>query len=164
MDANLGNLLLKPRTLEHVKTFWEKSQDEEIQRMFPFNRGTFNDAVKLYEESLKPGARSFGKVIDIDGKYIGDVWCYGIDEANEKQAFVSIVIFDKTYWGKGVGKHVIKQFCQLVFERYAVNKLCAFTYKDNKRSMGALESAGFKKIEEFEEEGVLSCYYELSNL
>lgn len=160
----MENLLLKPRTLEHVKTFWEKSQDEEIERMFPFNRGTLNDAIKLYEESLKPGARSFGKVIDVDGKYVGDVWCYGIDEADEKQAFVSIVIFDKTYWGKGIGKDVIKQFCQLVFERYAVSKLCAFTYKDNKRSIGVLESAGFKKIEEFEEDGVLSCYYELLSL
>ena len=159
----MGDLLLKQRTLEHVKIFWEKSQDEEIERLFPFNRGTLSDAIKLYEESLKPGARNFGKVICIDCKYIGDVWCYGIDEDNEKQAFVSIVIFDKTYWGKGIGKHALKQFCQLVFERYAVNELCAFTYKDNKRSIGSLESAGFKKIEDFLDDGVLSCYYELSS-
>lgn len=160
----MENLLLKLRTLEHVKIFWKKSQDEEIERLFPFNRGTLSDAIKLYKESLKPGARSFGKVIDINGKYIGDVWCYGIDEDDEKQAFVSIVIFDKTCWGKGIGKHVLKQFCQLVFERYAINKLCAFTYKDNKRSIGALESVGFKKIEEVEEDGVFSCYYELLSL
>lgn len=158
----MEDLLLKPRTCEHVKIFWEKSQDEEIERMFPFNRSTLDDAIKLYEETLKPGARSFGQVIYVDDKYIGDIWCYGIDEDDEKQAFVSIVIFDKTYWGKGIGEHALKQFCQLVFERYAINKLCAFTYKDNKRSIGPLESAGFKKIEDFVEDGVLSCYYELS--
>lgn len=156
----MENLLFKPRTLEHLKTFWEKSQDEEIERMFPSNRGTLNDAIKLYEETLKPNASSFGQVIYVDDKYIGDVWCYGINENDEKQAFVSIVIFDKAYWGKGIGKHAIKQFCQLVFEKYTVSKLCAFTYKENKRSIGALERAGFKKIEEFEEDGVLSCYYE----
>jgi RimJ/RimL family protein N-acetyltransferase len=100
----LEKLLLKPRTLEHVKIFWEKSQDEEIERLFPFNRGTLSDAIKLYEKSLKPSGRSFGEVIYMDDKYIGDVWCYGIDEAGEKQAFVSIVIFDKTYWDKGIGK------------------------------------------------------------
>lgn len=157
----MEKILLKPRTLEHVKTFWKKSQDKDIERLFPFNRGTLNDAIKLYEESLKPVARSFGKIISIENKYIGDVWCYGIDEVDEKQAFVSIVIFDKTYWGKGIGKTVLNQFCKLIFEEYAICKLCAFTYKHNERSISALESLGFKKIEEFEENGILSCYYEL---
>jgi len=143
-----------------VKNFWEKSQDEEIERLFPFNRGTLSDAIKLYEESLKPGARSYGKIISVDNKYIGDVWCYGIDEVVEKLAFVSIVIFDKTYWGKGIGKTVLKQFCELIFDKYDVTKLCAFTYKHNEGSIRALESIGFKMIEEFEEDGVLSYYYE----
>ncbi|QUH20368.1 GNAT family N-acetyltransferase [Alkaliphilus sp. B6464] len=160
----MENLLLKTRTVEHVKIFWEKSQDKELERLFPFNRVALGDAIKLYEESLKPGARSFGKIIDIDGRYIGDVWCYGIDEANEKQAFVSIVIFDKKYWGKEIGKHALAQFCHLVFEKYAISKLCAFTYKSNKKSIGMLESVGFKKIEDFEEDGVISCYYELLRL
>ncbi|ERI92751.1 acetyltransferase, GNAT family [Clostridiales bacterium oral taxon 876 str. F0540] len=155
---------MKTRTLEHVKIFWEKTQDQEIERMFPFNKGTLNDAIKLYEESLKPDAKSFGKIIDVDNKYIGDVWCYGIDEDTEKQAFVSIIIFDKPYWGKGIGKDALEQFSKLVFERYTVSKLCAFTYKHNKRSIATLESLGFKKLEEFEENGITSCYYELLKL
>jgi len=163
-DLILRNLLLKPRALYHVKTFWEKSQNEEIERLFPFNRGALSDAIKLYEDSLKPGARSYGKIISVDDKYIGDVWCYGIDEAVEKLAFVSIVIFDKTYWGKGIGKNVLKQFCELIFDRYDVTKLCAFTYKHNEGSTRVLESSGFKMIEEFEEDGVLSYYYELLRL
>jgi RimJ/RimL family protein N-acetyltransferase len=57
------------------------------------------------------------------------------------------VIFDKAYWGRGIGKNALKQFCRLVFERYAIDKLCAFTYADNKRSIGSLEGAGYKKIE-----------------
>lgn len=69
----MDNLLLKSRTLEHVKIYWKKSHDEEIGILFPFNRDTLSNAIKLYEESLKPGARYFGKVIEIDGKYIGDV-------------------------------------------------------------------------------------------
>lgn len=155
------NVELRPRMLEHVITFWEKSQDEEIEKMIPLNRGTLDDAIALYEETLKPGARSFGQVIYADGSYIGDVWCYGIDEIHVMLAFVSIVIFNKAYWGRGIGKHALQQFCQLVFERYTVTKLCAFTYKENSRSISALESAGFHMVEEFEEDGVLSCYYEL---
>ncbi len=159
----MENLLLNPRTLENVKIFWEKSHEEEVKAMFPFNRNTLDEAIKMYEESLKPGARSFGKAINFDDKYIGDIWCYGIDEVDEKQAFVSIVIFDKIYWGKGIGKNVLTQFCNIVFEKYNVSKLCAFTYKNNVRSKCALESVGFRMIEEFEEDDVPSCYYELSN-
>lgn len=162
-NVKLENLSLKPRKLENVKIFWRQSQDEEVEAMFPFERNTLDQAVKMYEESLKPGARSFGKVIYFDDKYIGDIWCYGIDEADEKHAFVSIVIFDKTYWGKGIGKNALTQFCHIVFEKYNVSKLCAFTYKNNTRSKGVLESVGFRMLEEFEEDGVPSYYYELLN-
>lgn len=157
----MSEILLKSRSLEHVKVYWEKSQDEEFKNLFPFNGGTLNDSIKLFEESLKPDARSFGNVIYIDNSYIGDVWCYGIDESIEKHAFVSIVIFDKRYWGKGIGKYVLKEFSQILFNKYSIIKLCAFTYADNKRSIATLESVGFKMIEEFEEEGKLSYYYEL---
>lgn len=157
----MKNALLKPRSLENVKIFWKESQDEDIGKLFPTNRITLSEAIELYEESLKPDARSFGKAIYVDDKYVGDVWCYGIDEVNEMQAFVSIVIFDKSYWGMGIGKQALAQFHHLVFEKYHIGKICAFTYSTNKRSIGALESAGYKKIEEFEEDGVLSYYYEL---
>lgn len=96
----MKDVSLRPRTLEHVKTFWAESQDEEIARLFPLQRIALRDAIAQYEESLKPDARSFGRVIYADDTYIGDVWCYGIDEVDEKQAFVSIVIFDKSYWGE----------------------------------------------------------------
>lgn len=158
----MKRISLKPRTLEHVETFWKESQDEEIARLFPFNRITLSEAIGLYESSLNPDARSFGRVFYADDTYIGDVWCYAIDEANEKQAFVSIVIFDKSYWGMGIGKQVLTQFCRLAFERFRINKLCAFTYSSNQRSIGVLERVGFRKIEEFEEEGVPSCYFEMA--
>lgn len=41
---------------------------------------------------------------------------------------------------------------------YTVSKLRAFTYKENVRSIGALDSAGFVKIEEYGEDGKLSGY------
>ena len=157
----MKNVLLKPRTLENVKIFWEESQDEELGRLFPFARCTLDQAIELYEESLKPDARSYGKVICVDDKYIGDIWCYGIDELDEKQAYVSIVIFDRSYWGMGFGKQALTQFVRLVFKGYQIDKLCAFTYSANTRSIGALESVGFRRIEEFVEDGVPSCYYEL---
>lgn len=157
----MNTIQLSDRTAEHVRIFWERTQDEEIERLFPFSRSTLEDALRQYEQAQMPGAASFGQVILYDGCYVGDVWCYGIDEENEKQAFVSIVMFDKGVWGKGVGSEALRQFCTLVFQRFRIDKLCAFAFKTNTRSERMLKKTGFAEIEEFEEDGVPSCYYEL---
>ncbi len=156
----MPNLSFNQRMLAHVKTFWEKSHDEEIKELFPFHRVPLHEEIERFQASLLPDAKNFGRVICADDVYIGDVWCYSIDETVEKSAFVSIIIFEKAYWGIGIGKEALSRFCALVFERYAIDKLCAFAYKANVRSCGMLKSAGFHMVEEFEEDGVLSCYYE----
>lgn len=160
----MKNIKLKSRTLEQVQIFWEKTQDKEIRKMFPVSVNSLSESIRLYEGSLKVNAKSFGKSININDKYIGDVWAYEIDESKDKQAFISIVIFDKTYWGKGIGKNVLKQFIQIMFKKYEIKKLCAFTYKSNESSVHLLESVGFKRIKELEENEVPSYYYELSRI
>lgn len=154
------NAILKQRMKDHVVIFWEKTQDEEIQKLFPFSIESLEEAIKLYEESLKDGALSYGKVIYYEDKYIGDIWCYGIDQINEKMAMLSIVIFEKELWGKGIAAQATKDFIKEVFSKYEVEKVGAFTYAFNDRSRGLLEKAGFSKIETFIEDGIESIYLE----
>lgn len=160
MVKGYEKISLRPRNLDNVKVFWEKSKDEELGRLFPFMNNSLNEAIKLYEESMLPGARSFGQVIYADEEYIGDVWCYGIDKTKEKSAFISIVIFNKNFWGQGIGKEALNEFIEIIFRRYSINKLCAFTYKNNMRSISILENIGFINIEDFEDDGIASCYFE----
>lgn len=154
------DVILKKRMKDHVITFWEKTQDEEIQKLFPFSIESLEDALKLYEESLKDGALSYGKVIYYGNKYIGDIWCYGIDEINEKMAMLSIVIFEKELWGRGIASQVTKDFIKEVFSKYKIDKVGAFTYTFNDRSIILLEKAGFTKVETFIEDGIESIYLE----
>ncbi|MGF7059499.1 GNAT family N-acetyltransferase [Brassicibacter mesophilus] len=156
------DVVLKQRTKDHVVIFWEKTKDEEIQKLFPFSTESLEEALKLYEESLEKGALSYGKVIYYKGKYVGDIWCYGIDEADEKMAMLSIVIFEKELWGKGIATRAIKDFISEVFNKYKIEKIGAFTYIFNNRSIGLLEKAGFAKIETFVENGIESIYLETS--
>lgn len=154
------DVILKKRMKDHVITFWEKTQDEEIQQLFPFSIESLEDALKLYEESLKDGALSYGKVIYYGNKYIGDIWCYGIDEINEKMAMLSIVIFEKELWGRGIASQVTKDFIKEVFSKYKIDKVGTFTYAFNDRSIILLEKAGFTKVETFIEDGIESIYLE----
>ncbi len=152
---------LRERTREHVIEYWNKTQDDEIERMFPRNISSLDEALYLFEETQKVGASSFGKTIYINEIYIGDIWVFGIDEINEKMAMLSIVIFEKTYWGQGIGTVVISDFCKSCFERYKIEKLGAFVYSSNIRSIKVLEKSNFERIESFIEDGVASYYYEL---
>lgn len=152
---------LKSRTENHVKIYWDKTQDEEIQKLFPFSIKSLEESLKLYKETLEDEASSYGKVIYCDEKYIGDIWCYCIDETDEKMAMLSIVIFEKDLWGKGIATEATKIFIQDVFNKYKVDKIGAFTYSSNNRSRGLLQKSGFSEIEIFVEDGTESVYYEL---
>lgn len=155
------DIMLKTRTREHVMTFWNKVQDEELKRLFPFSIESLEKALILFEDSLKEDALSYGKVIYFEGKYIGDVWCYGIDESNEKMAMLSVVIFKKELWGKGIATEVLKVFIGEVFNKYDIEKIGAFTYSNNYGSIGLLKKVGFSEIETFVEDGIESIYFEI---
>ncbi len=155
------DIVLKKRTADHVAFFWDKLQDEEIKRLFPISIKSFEEALILFEKSLKKDASSYGKVIYFEGKYIGDIWCYCIDESDEKMAMLSIVIFEKELWGKGIATKAAKIFIEEVFDKFDIEKIGAFTYSNNYASIGLLKKAGFVEIEEFVEAGVESKYFEI---
>lgn len=143
--------------------FWERTQDEEIRRLFPFSIESLEEALILFEESLKEDALSYGKVIYFEGRYVGDIWCYGIDESNEKMSMLSVVIFEKDLWGKGIATEATKVFAKEVFNKFDIEKIGAFTYSNNYGSISLLEKAGFIKVDTFVENGIESEYFEIRN-
>ncbi len=158
------DIMLKTRTKEHVMIFWNKTQDEEIKRLFSFSIESLEKALILFEESLKKDALSYGKVIYFGGNYIGDIWCYSIDESNEKMAMLSVVIFEKELWGKGIATEAAKTFIKEVFNKYNIEKIGAFTYSNNYGSIGLLKKVGFSEIETFVEDGIESKYFEIQDM
>ncbi|MFD3157835.1 GNAT family N-acetyltransferase [Haloimpatiens sp. FM7330] len=153
--------MLKTRMKDHVKIFWERTQDEEIKKLFPFSTKSLEEALILFEESLTEDALSYGKVIYFEGRYVGDIWCYSIDESNEKMCMLSIVIFEKKLWGKGIGTEAAKAFVKEVFNKFDIEKIGAFTYSNNYGSIGLLEKVGFVKVDTFVEDGIESKYFEI---
>lgn len=155
-------LRLKDRTKEHVLTFWNKTKDEEIRGLFPFTVESLEKALILFEESMEADALSYGNVIYFEDKYIGDIWCYGVDESDEKMAMLSIVIFEKQFWGKGIGTEAVKIFITEMFKRFNIERIGAFTYRHNHGSIGMLNNAGFQKRDTFFEDEIESMYFEIS--
>lgn len=75
-------------------------------------------------------------------------------------AMLSIVIFDKKYWNKGIGTSAIRKFKSTCFKKYDINKIGAFTYTDNVGSLKILQKSDFIIKESFVEDGIKSIFLE----
>ncbi len=151
---------LRERTAGHVRVYFERTQDEQIERMLPRSVESLEQALANFEATLLPGAASFGRTIYADGRYVGDVWCYCIDCEQSPNAMLSYCIFDKALWGKGAATEAVGLFLQQAVERFSLRSVGAFTFADNKASIRVLEKNGFAVQESFVEDGRESVYLE----
>ena len=155
-------ITLKNRTADSVRIYYEKANKTEIKRVLPQKAKTVEEALEDYEQTLLPNAKSFGQTVYADGKYVGDIWCYCIDVNDEPNCMLSFCIFELEYWSKGIATTAVKMFIQNICARYHVKTIGAFTFAHNQASIRVLEKNGFIVMEEFEEDGVLSKYFQFA--
>ena len=74
---------------------------------------------------------------------------------------VSYCVFETALWGQGAATQALRLFLPEIAQRYGLAVIGAFTYADNLPSIRVLEKNGFRLLENFVEDGVLSCYYQL---
>ena len=151
---------LRDRTEQHVRIYFERTQDPEIQALISQSAKTVEDAVSLFQKTLLPGATSFGRTIYMDGQYVGDIWCYCINHDEEPNAMISYCLFEKSLWNKGIATAAVAQFLDEIAPRFSLETIGAFTYCDNTPSIRVLEKNGFSKMEEFTDDGKLSAYFQ----
>lgn len=154
------NITLMPRTAETVAIYFAKAQQPAIRRMLPQKAQTAEEALADFAKTQLPGATSCGRTIHADGCYVGDVWIYAIDPADTPNAMLSYCVFEQDAWGKGVASEAVRLFLAEVLEKYHLRTVGAFTYAENAASIRVLEKNGFILVEEFTEDGVVSCYYQ----
>jgi len=153
-------ITLRNRTADTVRTYFEKAGRPKIKRFLPQKAKTVEEALADYEKTLLPGASSYGRTIYADDQYIGDVWCYCIDQNEEPNCMLSFCIFEPEYWSKGIAAAAVKMFMQDICFKYEVKTIGAFCFSNNYASVKVLEKNGFELVEEFEEDGIWSKYFQ----
>ena len=151
-------ITLETRTADTVKIYFEQAQKPQIKKVLPQKAQSVEEALADFEETLLPGAASFGRTIFVDGRYVGDVWCYCIDPEDEPNCMISFCIFEPDFWSKGIATAAVKMFIEEISGKYNIKTIGAFTYAHNYASLKVLEKNGFSVMEAFEEDGVLSKY------
>lgn len=153
MRIELGN-----RTAETVAVYFKEANKEEIRKVLPQKARTLEEALADYEKTLRPDSTSYGRIILVDGQYVGDVWCYCMDIREEPNAMISYCIFKTDDWKKGIATEALRLFIAEMIEKFQFKTLGAFTFSSNIASIRVLEKNGFAVIEELEEDGVASKY------
>lgn len=150
---------LKDRTTDTVVTYFQRTRDPEVRKYLPQKATTETDALADFEKTQQPGATSYGRTIYVDGNYIGDVWCYCIQQ-DEPNAMISYCIFDKEHWRKGIATEALRMFFAVIVEKFGLKSVGAFTYSANESSIKVLLKNGFTDAETFVEDGIESKYFQ----
>lgn len=158
------DIILGSRTAETAAIYFGKTNSEAIRKVLPQKARTVEEAVADFYASQRPGASSYGRTILADGQYVGDVWCYCIDPGGTPNAMVSYCVFEPSLWGQGVASRALNMFLSEIAGKYGLKTVGAFTYSSNLSSIRVLEKNGFRRMEEFVEDGVSSQYFQLDLL
>lgn len=153
-------ICLKERTEETVRIYFEKANTVEIKTVLPQKAKTVEEALEDYQQTLLPGAASYGRTIWLDQTYVGDIWCYGIHLEEESDAMISYCVFEEAFWRKGIATEAVTIFLQEISEKFQLETVGAFTFLNNVASIRVLEKNGFERKEVFEEEGRMSAYFQ----
>lgn len=152
-------IALRERTVQTVITYFRMTRDPEIRRYLPQKAATEKEALEDFEKTQQPGTASYGRTIYCDGSYVGDVWCYGIGR-DVPNAMVSYCVFNKAYWGQGIGSKALGLFLGEIAEKFGLESVGAFTFSANAPSIRVLLKNGFQCWETFTEEGLESKYFQ----
>lgn len=135
---------LRPFEWEDAEKYHQWVNDPEIlplvDRVLPVTAAGH----RRWYESLVSDPRSVIFAIDaLSGKqFVGCIWLYGIDYRH-RNAELRILIGDKQYWGKGIGKEAISILVRFALKQLNLHKLYAYVLATNARALGVFEKAGF---------------------
>lgn len=150
---------LRDRTADTVITYFWATRDPEVRKYLPQKATTESEALADFEKTQQPRATSYGRTIYVGGNYIGDIWCYCIQQ-DEPNAMVSYCIFDTGYWCKGIATEALRIFLAEIVAKFGLKSVGAFTYSANESSIKVLLKNGFADVETFVEDGVESKYFQ----
>jgi len=100
---------------------------------------------EYYNKIIKSKNNLILAIVDKDSdKHIGNISLQNIDYIN-RSAELAIIIGDKDYWGKGIGKSACKLIINHGYSSLNLNRIFCGTSSENKAMQKLAETIGFKK-------------------
>ena len=140
---------LRRKRLEDAHNDYQWRRDPELARFDAASplRSSFQDFLVTYGDDIRfpsPFRRVFA-ITDLDGRHIGNVMYYNIDE-RRGEAELCITVGDKHYWGHGYGTEAVRIFLRYLFTETNMRRIYLNTLDWNVRAQQSFRKAGFVPI------------------
>lgn len=159
MGINL-RLITKEDKLNYWKAGFEFPDDEMIYYTGTTAEITKDGVDKFVDRVVEDEAR-FHFLIFLDEEIIGETSLMDVDEESRSCGF-RIALFDKKYFGQGIGLQATKETLRYAFEKLSLHRVSLEVFDYNPRARRMYEKVGFK------EEGCLrdglyinGCYHNI---
>lgn len=162
IDNKKGRIYFKELTVEDVSEDYHAwMNDPEVVRYLEarFSDNSMQGIREFVTDcSRNPDSLFFAVRLRAGDKHIGNIKLHGINRIHHS-AEVSIMIGDKSCWGKGYGQEAIRLLCDYAFCTLKLNKLSAECYANNPGSLKTFKKAGFKEEGRREKQYVCNDQY-----
>ena len=139
-------IILRTKTLADADQDYAWRRDPELAAFDaarPYN-GSLREYMSIFGDELSypsPYRRTIG-VADFDGRHIGNVMYYNIDDARG-EAELGITIGDRRFWGTGYGRDAVRTFVRFLFQHVHMRRIYLNTLDWNVRAQRSFAAAGF---------------------
>jgi RimJ/RimL family protein N-acetyltransferase len=130
---------LKKTDLPLFLKWW---QDPELIALTSSNFDENEKKLVKYFFQMLENKKNHHYIIKFENKDIGHV---ALIHKNLNVFEITIIIGEKRYWNKGIGKQVIKKVLTLGFDKFGYSKSYLEVIPENIRAIKAYESCGFQK-------------------
>lgn len=118
--------------------------DPEVNKYLETRSATITQLKKYIREKNKnPNCLFLGIFLKGNNKHIGNIKLEPIDLKNLK-ATLGILIGDKNYWGKGIGREAIRLLLDYASQKLNLKEINLGVISENKRAIAFFKKAGFK--------------------
>lgn len=118
--------------------------DPEVNKYLETRRSTITELKKyIREKNNNPNCLFLGIFLKENGKHIGNIKLEPIDFKN-RRATVGILIGNKNYWGKKIGKEAMKLLIKYAFSKLNLKEVNLGVISKNKRAVSLFKKVGFK--------------------
>lgn len=137
---------LRPLNLDDIDLIYEWEADIELNILSGWSPKRSLAAFRhKYEKRItEPEDDRYMFGVQIEERLVGYVELVLIDRI-ERRAFISIVIGEKQFWGRGIGSTALRILLDYAFTVQAMEKICAEVYGINTRSQRLMERVGFQR-------------------
>lgn len=146
MHYCLDGYLIRRPELSDLEQLYQYKNDVEITSLLGgFSTGySRTDLTEWIEFHRKRKDEALWAIVDAASEHcIGHVGLYHIDHRIRTAEF-AIMIGDRSYWGKGIGRSCTKFAVQYGFSELNLNRISLSAMASNERATGLYQSLGFK--------------------